>query len=252
MRDILYNLAFVLGLATLFGLSGCLEVEGNLYADYPLAGRGSYWSLPLGHQRVVYLNRHGGSFRRGEREDDASRNIISRLPVEGPVAVPPFEGDELRWAQLVLCVEQLYAPYNIAFVTEEPDPRSIYLELVVSSGVAADSGSEEYQFGYAVWRDDCKPVEKGVGFVFEGDAFGFFQADEELCWGVAHETGHLLGLQHTIHGGEIMSYDMEPGVRKRFLDQDLVCGEDFERPCDCGVNTQNSHQHLMRILGPTP
>jgi hypothetical protein len=46
-----------------------------------------------------------------------------------------------------------------------------------------------------------------------------------------------------------MTYLFNCSVRKRFVNQAVTCGESSPRGCQCG-GSQNSVDHLMRVLGP--
>jgi hypothetical protein len=64
------------------------------------------------------------------------------------------------------------------------------------------------------------------------------------------EVAHAYGLDHAMNCGEIMSY-LRPCGRRRFLDEDLPCGEHDERKCDRSTEmTQNSYRRLMGLWGP--
>ena len=48
-----------------------------------------------------------------------------------------------------------------------------------------------------------------------------------------------------------MTY-LKPCGAKSFLDKDIACGEGKKGPCAGGAATQNSYQHLVKVLGPKP
>lgn len=48
-----------------------------------------------------------------------------------------------------------------------------------------------------------------------------------------------------------MTYKKYCGAR-RFVDEDVRCGEGKPRDCKGGDKTQNSHEHLLKLLGPAP
>ncbi|MEO1270278.1 MAG: hypothetical protein AAFX99_19490 [Myxococcota bacterium] len=199
--------------------------------------------LPLDVTRVVYLNRKGGIYTQS-KDDDSAQNTVSILDVAGPVELPPFDGTQDAWDATVACVREQYAAYNIQFVEEEPD--ALHMEIAVG-GDRKDLGYLNNIQGVAPQRVDCKPLENGIGFVFSSSAQ--INNDPELaCWAVAHELGHVLGLEHSLHCDENMSY-RSVCTHKHFLDRDLKCGDYTAGPCLCGGETQNSHQHLLSYLG---
>lgn len=201
--------------------------------------------LPRDYKRVVYLNRHGGEFVKGKR-NSAQENTSTVLDVEGPVTIPPFEGDDEQWASVVACVREQFSAYELRI---EPDlePDGPHMEIVIG-GTYQDAQLNKRVEGLAPQRLDCEILERGVGFVFSQQLFGDV---DKLCWATSHELGHLLGLDHSLDCDENMSYTPACG-QKIFKDEDLMCGEDFPRDCYCGGQTQNSHQHLLEKLGPAP
>ena len=87
-------------------------------------------------------------------------------------------------------------------------------------------------------------VENGIGFAF---AATYGDVPLEICWGAAQAAGTLLGLDHVLLAGDVMTY-LDGSLPKRFLDETAACGEFAPRSCSCGGTTQNSHQHLLATL----
>ena len=72
----------------------------------------------------------------------------------------------------------------------------------------------------------------------------------EICWNAAQAAGALLGLDHEVLAGDVMTY-LAGSLPKAFLDETAPCGETLARDCLCGGATQNSYQRLLATL-PEP
>jgi hypothetical protein len=72
----------------------------------------------------------------------------------------------------------------------------------------------------------------------------------DICNTVAHEAGHVYGLDHAFDCRDPMTYLSDCGA-KHFLNLALPCGEfDGARPCQCRPEGQDSHVVLTEALGP--
>lgn len=223
-------------------LLGLLALPACIQETTPSDARAvnNQYSLPLGVERVVYINLTGGTYTLGS-PNDSQDNVSSVLDVPGPVTLPAYAGTPDQWEETFDCVLAHFAPYNVSFQLDPP--QGTHVELVVG-GLDEDLEFVDDYNGVAPQRSDCGVVERGIGFVFS-DAVG--SEPGEVCWAIAHELGHIFGLDHSLACGDIMSYDQSCGP-KVFLDEDLVCGTYSARDCTCGP-TQNSRQHLLEVLG---
>jgi hypothetical protein len=98
--------------------------------------------------------------------------------------------------------------------------------------------------GIALMNEDCTIIEGTITMTF---AKVMVDA-EEICWTAAQEAAQAMGLDHSMDCADPMTYDESCGTHKRFQDSDATCGEYEARACMCG-GTQNSVQHLRRVLG---
>ena len=92
------------------------------------------------------------------------------------------------------------------------------------------------------------PIHDAVVFVFASTLKLKTQA---LCETAAQEIGHAYGLDHVMVCKDPMTYLTGCGA-KTFQDVDAPCGERDARACADGGATQNSHQHLLDVLGARP
>jgi hypothetical protein len=157
-----------------------------------------------------------------------------------------FQYTDEIWNAVVTCVEETYAPYGIEVVTVEPTSGN-YNEVKVA-GSPAEMSLEPTTLGIAPMAGDCSPQVNWIAFAF-ANAHG---SDPvlELCATVAHEAGHIYGLDHEFDCKDPMTYLTGCG-QKWFINEDIRCGEfedEGDRNCRCG-QTQNSHTHLTSALG---
>lgn len=212
----------------------CLSI-GGLFASHTalatpndngsiLQKRGTYYipspgETSLGTPSAIYLHRDGGNFGSGY--------------------VPAFEQGDDAWKELVECVKYQYAQFDIAVTDSQPSGR--YITAVVG-GSASDIGGSGF-CGIAPFR--CSPQYNVVVYnhstCYPGDM-------EQLCFTVAQETAHALGLEHQMTCTDPLTYLTGCGF-KQFQNEYGDCGEFSSRACDCGGSTQNTVAHLTSYLG---
>lgn len=193
--------------------------------------------------RILYVNRFGGTYRNGA--DDSSQNISGVVADTG--TIPPFAGTQADWDEIMTCVRRLYAPFAIEVTDVEPAADVEYVESVVG-GLPSDIGLGN-GIGGVAWAGPagCNVIERGINYTFS-ELFGNGN-NELICEIVAQESGHDYKLDHSLHCLDPMTYLPNCG-QKRFLDQDVSCGESQPRGCNCGGTTQNTHQILLATFGP--
>jgi MYXO-CTERM domain-containing protein len=209
-------------------------------------------------RRTLFLNRNGGAYSNALLTDSTMNTIGTSGPaavIIQPGVIPPYPGNDTQWAEVVSCVKTFFAEYNVDVVDAEPEPSRKYVEIVV--------GGRQTDLNYvspigAVWgvaSNDvfCNVSDKGVAFAFAADHPPQSQlyGRTALCETIAHEAGHVYGLEHEVLKEDLMSYEQyDP---KDFMNVQSKCGEYETGPhaCSCGTEgTQNSHSKLMDLVGP--
>jgi hypothetical protein len=189
---------------------------------------------------TIYLHRDGGRIEAGS--DDARARVSSSVERAGlpHVDVPPFDGDDAAWTELVRCVEGVYVDFDVEIVDTEPSRGQFILAAI--GGTPDLFGFEASVGGVAPY--DGRLDSKSVVFAFQrpGDDL------QSICVTAAHEIGHALGLDHTLDCDDVMSY-LDCG-EKGFKDAPMACGEWQDRPCTPGDITQNSWARLASTVGP--
>jgi MYXO-CTERM domain-containing protein len=193
---------------------------------------------------VLYLNRCASGCTVTRGDDSAPANTSSAIRV-AEARLSPFRYSDEVWNAVVGCVRDTYRPYDVAVVTDEPTGGTPYVEVMVA-GSPQETGWEPDTLGVAPMARDCSPQVNWIAFAF-ANVHGSNPVIE-LCATVAHEAGHVYGLDHEYDCKDPMTYLTGCG-QKHFLNLALRCGEfDGPRDCRCGA-TQNSHVHLRAALG---
>jgi len=176
---------------------------------------------------------------------DDSRTNASSIPSASSTLSAYAFGDA-SFDAVVACVHDTFAPFAIA-VTDVDPGASAHFEIAVAGA--------PQQLGLPAGVTNVSPtscqndgvIANGLGFAFAG-AIG--DAPLEICWNAAQAAGALLGLDHEVLAGDVMTY-LGGSLPKAFLDETAPCGETQARDCRCGGTTQNSHQRLLTSL-PEP
>ena len=232
---------------TLLALPAPLAAQQMARSDFLeiSADRGGQSAIaPNPSRRLLYLNRNGGAFTGSKATEDSFRNL-SRVPPEGTtVNVPAWSFGAEKWRLLRTCVEQTFLPFGLDVV--EVDPGDVnHIEAVIG-GTSTVVGLSPGTGGIAPMKSDCSVLERAIAFTFADDYNGDVLS---ICWTTTHEIAHTLGLTHTLNLADPMTYLLGGPVPKRFQNEDAQCGESVARDCKCGGQTQNSFEHLRRVLG---
>jgi hypothetical protein len=188
---------------------------------------------------VIYLNPYGPVLTAGF--DDPANNVSSIAASAGPrLSVPAFAGGAKKWNRIMACVADKYRDFSITFTDKQPSSGDY--NMIVVGGTAGMLGMSDAVAGIA--PSDGTVLHNAVGFAFsQGN-----EDVESLCNTVVHETGHTLGLDHSMRCEDPMSYQSGCG-EKYFAASEEHCGEYDARACSDGSATQNSYNKLARFLG---
>lgn len=190
---------------------------------------------------TIYLNRGGGRFTAGS--SDATKNRTA-VVAEGCVEIAPFPHEDRVWADVMSCVQDQFARFDVRVVDEEPTDGD-YVEAVLG-GAPGDLGLPAAVAGIAPMdAEQCGVLERAVVFVFAG---ALPESAQLVCEVAAQEIAHAYGLDHQYLCEDPMSYLRGCG-EKTFQNVDAACGEHGPRDCMCGRRHQNSAQLLADVLG---
>lgn len=232
-------------------LAGLLLVPSISRAEAPRLGvwkntvrRAPAAAAPLtGVSHVLYLNDclpDGCTVTPG---NDDSRTDRSSIPQQ-QVVLSAFPYGDQYWNNLVECVKQTYAPFDIQITTEDPGDAP-HFEVMVGGRATQLHPGLQGAGGVAPFIDCSTTANNVISFVFAEEVNNL----NFLCGAVAQESSHVWGLDHEMNADDPMTY-LELGSHKVFQDDDAACGEFDPRGCQCGGSTQNSVQFLNDRFGP--
>ena len=210
--------------------------------DYVIVEPQRYRSAGTAH--LIYLNRcaAGCTIR---RDTDDSFVDGSTIP-ESAGPLTPFMFGDAAWDQVVACVRQSYAAYNVQITTDPPAPGTDHVEVMVA-GTPSEVGLDTNILGIAPLTNDCSTQRNVIAFAFANAHAGGDVID--ICATAAHEAGHIYGLDHEFLCKDPMTYLVDCG-QKHFLNLQVPCGEfDGPRTCKCSGETQDSFRKLIDELG---
>lgn len=170
-----------------------------------------------------------------------ARNDTSEIP-DSIAVLTPFMHSQEVWDQTIQCVREVFGPYDVEIVTE--DPGQVAHHEAILAGTSAEVGLPPEVLGVA--PISCvTPLDNAISFSFANS----MSADwVQLCWTVAQESAHAFGLDHEFDCEDPMTYLPNCG-QKFFRNRDIPCGEFEERACMCGGDTQNSHNSMLAVFG---
>lgn len=188
---------------------------------------------------ILYLQRCSGGLDLTPGGEDSIGNTSTIVP--GPVTLPDYPFGNESWQQVVTHSRDIFEPFNIE-VTDE-DPGDVPHDEAVVCGDAADVGIPG---AGGVAPFNCGIIVNPITFTFPESLGNDPRLIAEV---IAQEAAHAWGLDHEFLCEDPMTYLSGCGS-KYFQDIDAECGEFNARPCDCGIELQNSYQHILAAFGP--
>ncbi|MBA2542916.1 MAG: hypothetical protein H0V17_24935 [Deltaproteobacteria bacterium] len=198
-----------------------------------------------GAATTIYLNRDGGKIQAGTENAAANTSSIIKNHEVSELVVPRAAFDDTQWSAVVDCVRDAYARFDVEIVDRRPAAGSYVMAMFGGSGDALGLGAETRGIA-PLDSNSCTTIDNAVAFVFTETVNSDVQRSCEIA---AHEIAHAFGVDHQLLAADLTSYLPFSGKRT-FQDVDGACGEDAERPCICGRETQNTVQVLLDKLGP--
>lgn len=190
--------------------------------------------------KKIFLNNcmpDGCTIMPGQNNSRTNHSTI----VDTTSVVQPFSHPEV-WDDVVACVKEMYAPYDVEVTDVDPGDTEPHHEAIVA-GSPSDIGAGDGVGGLGL--GGCNLVDNAISFTF--DVWG--PNPLLICSVIAQESAHTYGLDHELDCSDPMTYLQACG-RQFFRDKNVPCGEFDERNCSCGATVQNSHKWLLSQLGP--
>jgi MYXO-CTERM domain-containing protein len=207
-------------------------------------GIGSFtpFFTPGGAPLPVYLERRAVTYTAGA---DNSLENRSSVVGSGTRTVGGFRGTDTQWNQIVACVRNQFARFNVEVTDVEPTAGE-YVEAHFG-GTPGQLGLPNGVGGVApIDNFSCRIIPRAVVYIFS-DVLG--NSTQLNCEVAAQEIAHAFSLDHELLCQDPMTYLSGCGA-KTFQDIDAQCGEFEPRQCNCGRARHNSVQLMLQKLGP--
>jgi MYXO-CTERM domain-containing protein len=192
--------------------------------------------------KILFVNRCAGGCTISNGGNNSIENTSSI--VDGISNLSEFMHSQQVWDDTIACVREVYAPYDVEVVTEDPG-EVFHHEAILAGTVSQIGGNDPNVLGVAPFASDCSARNNVISFSF---ANAHPPDWVHMCHTVAQESAHAFGLDHAFDCADPMTYILNCG-QKFFRDANLPCGEFSSRPCQCSGNTQNSHRKLTTVFG---
>lgn len=191
--------------------------------------------------RTIFLEREAMTVSHGP--DNAALSMSS-LVAAGPAhTIPRYRASNANWQRLVACVEDKFAGLDVRVTDAKPEGNDHVVVKV--GGKQRDIGKKGKAIGgIAPFNGD--PLNNVIVYAF--DQGGKYRTRTN-CETIAHEVGHIYGLDHTYQCRDVMSYLQGCG-KKNFLSRIMPCGEHEVRDCAASRPGQSSADQLLAVLGP--
>lgn len=191
--------------------------------------------------RVIFVNRDELMVSGGY--DNAHGDHTQLIDRGDSRVVPGFRGSKRNWRQIMSCVRRKFKDFDVEVTDKRPDSRG-YIMVHVGGQPRDLFGRKRMGMGgVAPFNGDV--ISNVIVFAFSRT---LDERTEVVCDTIAHEVGHVYGLDHSYRCSDIMTY--LHGCKKRFVDAVVRCGENKRRDCDNGHASQNSFRRLLDVLGP--
>jgi hypothetical protein len=128
-----------------------------------------------------------------------------------------------------------FSEFNVVFTLEPPQSGTFQTVVVTHEGSWCGKSASIAGTG----RFDCTDQRQGVAYAFHCGESALLCANT-----IAHEYGHLVGLEHVLSPTDIMSPGLCGDACAGFEDWDYPILEGL-----CGANWQNSRQALLARVG---
>jgi len=201
--------------------------------------------LPLtASSRILYVNDclPNGCTVTESTANSALTNTSSLA--DGTRTMSPYMHGQAHFDQVLECVKETMAPFDIQVVTEDPGASVPHYE-VMTAGTSAELSSSIMDAGGIAPFISCNAQRNNMlVFVFANQT----PSINYLCAAIAHEAGHAYGLSHSLDPRDPMTY-MDLGSIKRWQNADQTCGTSTPEGCRCFSSTQNSFRYLKDTFG---
>lgn len=205
--------------------------------------------------RTIYLNRCQGGCLIRQGQENAAANTSS-IQISGQANYTEFSYGDDKWDQLVQCVRETYAPFNIKIVEDRPASGTYWMHVVAGTSTQFGFDQNDGVLGVSPGTFQCPSplLNNTITFTFVNDQF-IDDDVNEWCWIVAQETAHSFGLDHEALALDPMTYiglGQLPTPRHDFKDENGACGafQSGDQGCYCpSIPQQNSYQSILGIFG---
>jgi Bacterial Ig domain len=193
----------------------------------------------LAQSRTLYLNRNGAQLQPSSVND---ARLQKSTIASKSVTLPAWAASPTVWNDTVQCLRDLFAPFAVKIVTEEPG-NVPHLEAIFG-GSATLLGLPRGVVGISPFNSTCTTIENSIVFVFTDE----LPANAHIvCEVMAQEIAHSYGLDHELLASDPMTYLPYKGKRA-FQNETASCGEKEARPCGINGSTCRAQQNSVQLL----